>query len=106
MREMIFFFLVCPRALAAYQANLIWVSLASEPEQPKNTLPTGKGAISFSFSASATRRLMALAGEEMAVGELAHLLGRGFGQFVRRPSPARCTTGPTSPRYNPCRRCR
>ena len=50
---MIFFFAGFPRPLAAYQANLIWVALASEPELAKKTLPTGKGASSFNFSARA-----------------------------------------------------
>ena len=35
-----------------YQTSFIWVSLASEPELQKNTLETGTGAISLSFSAS------------------------------------------------------
>ena len=50
---MIFLRLPWPRALAAYHMNLIWLSLASLPELAKNTLPTGMGAISFSFSARA-----------------------------------------------------
>ena len=44
---------VSPRALEAYHWNLIWLSLASLPELAKNTLPTGKGAISLSFPARA-----------------------------------------------------
>ena len=48
-----FFAFVSPRALLAYQKSLIWLSFASEPELAKNTLPTGNGAMSFSFSASA-----------------------------------------------------
>ncbi len=52
MREMIFFLFGRPSALFMYQASLTWVSLASEPDEVKNTLEIGIGAISFSFSAS------------------------------------------------------
>ena len=34
--------------------SLTCVSLASEPDSPKNTRPASKGTISFSFSASST----------------------------------------------------
>jgi len=49
---MIFFLLDRPSALFMYQASLTWVSLASEPDEVKNTLEIGTGAISLSFSAS------------------------------------------------------
>ncbi len=52
MREMIFFFSGLPRALFMYQASFTWLSLASEPEEVKNTFEIGTGAISLSFSAS------------------------------------------------------
>ncbi len=52
MREMIFFLFGRPSALFMYQTSFIWVSLASDPEQVKNTLEIGTGAMSFSFSAS------------------------------------------------------
>ena len=52
MREMIFFWFGRPSALLMYQANFTWVSLASDPDEVKNTFEIGIGAISLSFSAS------------------------------------------------------
>jgi hypothetical protein len=91
-----------PRALAAYHMNLIWLSLASDPELAKNTLPTGKGAISLSFSASAMPGSVALAAEDMREGQLAHLLGRGLHQLFLAPAQRRCTTTRPWPPDSPC----
>ena len=49
---MIFFFRGRPKALFMYQTSLTWVSLASEPEEQKNTFEVGTGTISLSRSAS------------------------------------------------------
>ena len=90
---MIFFFFGLPRALLRYQTSLTWVSFASDPELQKNTFEIGTGAISLSFSANLDRRIVALAGEEMREGKLAHLRGGGFDQFLvavaerRAPKP-------------------
>src|ERR1700737_3656994 len=51
-REMIFFLSGRPSALFMYQTSLTWVSFASDPDEQKNTLEIGTGAISLSFSAS------------------------------------------------------
>ena len=79
---MIFFFFGRPSALLKYQTSLIWVSLASEPELPKNTLEIGTGAISFSFSASSIAGSWLLPPNEMREGQLAHLLRGGLDQLL------------------------
>ena len=62
------------------------MSLASEPELAKNTLPTGNGETSFSFSASAMAGSWLLPAEEVAERHLAHLLGGDIGELVLAPA--------------------
>ena len=90
---MIFFFLGRPKALFMYQTSLTWVSLASEPDEQKNTFEVGTGDNLLEPFRELDRGVVALPGEEMAERELAHLRGRGLDQFFiavaerRAPQP-------------------